>query len=559
LEQQYEPSIFTQNSYLRNYQKYLLAILGGLLFWVAWPTKSTTFVIFFALLPLLWINEHTTSNKRFLAPAYVHMFVWNILTTWWIYNASAAGAVLAIILNSLLMCLPWLAMRSIKKRFGPLAGYVSLISFWISFEYIHLTWELSWPWLTLGNVFAMKTEWVQWFEYTGTTGGTLWVLISNIVLFSILKEFQVSKRPIKYYGSLLLLIAVWIIPLIVSNSILSNTVDEIGATEKNTHRNVVVVQPNVDPYEEKFKEGSVDAQIRNLINLSEQQIDSTTSLIIWPETAIPVGALEEEIKQNLYYAPVWAFLSRHPQLSLLSGIESYRNYGSNIKEATPTARYDEGQKIYYDAFNTAAMFWPDGSTQFYHKSKLVPGVETLPSFLIFIGKLFEDFGGTSGTLGRDKERSVFADGQHYFVAAPIICYESIYSDYVTQYVRKGANLLTIITNDGWWDNTPGYKQHMNYARLRAIETRRWIARSANTGISCFIDPVGKDYQPQPWDTAAVIKMNVEPLQVQTFFVQHGDYLSVLFNVISIGFLLLLIVITFRNRFVKKAHGESNNI
>ena len=127
----------------------------------------------------------------------------------------------------------------------------------------------------------------------------------------------------------------------------------------------------------------------------------------------------------------------------------------------------------------------------YHKAKLVPGVETLPSFLNFMGKWFEDFGGISGTLGRDSERKVFVPWDNHFKAAPIICYESIFGDYITEYVRKGANILTIITNDGWWGNTPGYKQHMNYARLRAIETRKWVARSANTGISCFIDPVGK--------------------------------------------------------------------
>jgi apolipoprotein N-acyltransferase len=278
-------------------------------------------------------------------------------------------------------------------------------------------------------------------------------------------------------------------------------------------------------------------------------------LVIWPETAVPVAVLEDDIKQNSYYAPIWNFLYQHPKLSLLSGIESYRNYGTNKEAATATARFDKEQNMYYDVFNTAAILRPDGSVNFYHKSKLVPGVETLPSFLLFVGKLFEDMGGTSGTLGKDKNRTVFADGQHYFTAAPIICYESIYSNYITEYVRKGANILTIITNDGWWDNTPGYKQHMNFARLRAIETRRWIARSANTGISCFIDPAGAIYQPQPWDTAAAIKMNIEPLQTQTFFVRYGDYLSRIINVVSILFLLTWFVITFRTRFLLKKKNE----
>ena len=133
------------------------------------------------------------------------------------------------------------------------------------------------------------------------------------------------------------------------------------------------------------------------------------------------------------------------------------------------------------------------------------------------------------------------------MVAPIICYESIYSDYLTQYVRKGANLLAIITNDGWWSNTQGYRQHMNYARLRAIECGKWIARSANTGISCFIDPAGNVYQPQPWDTKASIKMQLEPLEKHTFFVRHGDYLSRIINVVSLVFISLLIIFKLRKR------------
>ncbi len=89
--------------------------------------------------------------------------------------------------------------------------------------------------------------------------------------------------------------------------------------------------------------------------------------------------------------------------------------------------------------------------------------------------------------------------------APSICYESIYGEFMSKYVRNGANLICIITNDGWWKKTPGHKQHMNYARLRAIETGTWVARSANTGISCFIDPYGTVINPQPYNTKACYK------------------------------------------------------
>ena len=527
--------------------------MGGLLLWAAWPTSPLTFLIFFAWIPILWIEENTVSYKKLLLLSYIHMLVWNLLTTWWVYHASLPGALMAILLNSLIMCLPFLCMHAVRNFFGRRAARLALVAFWISFEYVHHNWELSWPWLTLGNVFAMQPHWIQWYEATGTTGGSLWVLTANLLAYELLRHFS-KRKPVKKDVRLrVLFLLVIFVPLIVSALLLASKEDRLRSL--STQKNVVVVQPNIDPYEEKFIAGTEAEQIQNLITLSEQQVDTATAMVVWPETSIPVPVWENELKTNPLYQPVWEFLYRHPQLSLVSGISSYRNYGSDKKNATATARHDEMNGFYYDAFNTAALMHPGGDFSVYHKAKLVPGVETLPSFLLFIGSWFEDFGGTSGTLGRDKERAVFRDGQHYYVAAPIICYESIYSDYLTEYVRKGANILTIITNDGWWGNTEGHRQHMNYGRLRAVETGRWIARSANTGISCFIDPMGTIHQPQPWNTRASIKMDIEPLQKHTFFVRHGDYLSRIINVVSLVFLVLLVIFKLKKPGPEKAAHE----
>ena len=528
---------------MRASYSYPIALLGGLLLWASWPTSPFTFLIFFAWLPLLWIEENTGSYKKLFSLTYLHMLVWNALTTWWIYHASLPGALMAIILNSAIMGVPWLLTHAIRRQWGKRAARVALVAFWISFEYWHHNWELSWPWLTLGNVFATHPDWVQWYAITGTTGGSLWVLVVNLLAYELLHQYRNrnfrNKTTVHFLFPLVLLV-----PMILS--LIAFSRKDYSTVSRSAVKNVVVVQPNVDPYE-KFNFGLEEEQVQHLIALSEQQIDSATAVVVWPETAIPAGVWEHELQQHPLYQPVWAFLNRHPQISLLTGISSYRNYGSEKEHATATARYDSEQNFYYDAFNTAAMLYPGGRFELYHKAKLVPGVETLPSFLLFIGSWFEDFGGTSGTLGRDSERAVFDDRQHYFVVAPIICYESIYSDYLTQYVRKGANLLAIITNDGWWSNTQGYRQHMNYARLRAIECRKWIARSANTGISCFIDPAGNVYQPQPWDTKASIKMQLEPLEKHTFFVRHGDYLSRIINVVSLVFISLLIIFKLRER------------
>lgn len=534
---------------MKRFRFLIAAVLSGLLLWAAWPTSPLTILIFIAWVPLLWLEDRLHNWKLLFGFTYITMFLWNICTTWWIWNASLPGALGAFFANSLIMCIPWLLFYFTKAKFGNPAGYASLILYWLAFEYLHHNWELTWPWLTLGNAFAIHPEWVQWYQVTGSSGGSLWILCVNILVYLLYREYTARGRTRKYIIRMSLTGAALIIPILISYFITLKEKKIIQEDMNNATRNVVVVQPNIDPYTEKFT-GEIDAQIQKLIILSEQQIDNNTTLVIWPETAVPAQVWEDQIKNDYHYYPIWSFLHRHPSINLITGIDSYKQYGANKNDASKTARLDPGSGIYYDAFNTAAFFDVDTNIVLYHKAKLVPGVETLPSFLNFMSKWFESFGGISGTLGRDSERKVFVPWDNYYKAAPIICYESIFGDYITEYVRKGANLLTIITNDGWWGNTPGYKQHMNYARLRAIETRKWIARSANTGISCFIDPSGKVINALPWDQAGSIKLNIPVNNRQTFFVKYGDLLSKIATVIAVILIIINIGFWLKKRLIR---------
>lgn len=511
---------------MKRFSDLFLALAGALLLWAAWPVSPLTLLIFVAWIPLLWLESTVKSRKRFFALTYLTMFGWNILTTWWIWNASPPGAAGAFIANSFLMCLPWLGFSIAKKRLGEIPGYIALIAFWMCFEFIHLQdWGLSWPWLTIGNVFATHPAWIQWYSVTGTSGGTLWVLLVNILLFlHVQRNFRRDSG--KKYGYLVAAVLLMIIPIGLSSL-------STGPTKvKGIGSNIVIVQPNIDPYE-KIYTGTIEAQIQKLIHLSEQQIDESTGLVVWPETALYLGnGIEEStMKKNLFLNALWGFLQRHPQITLFTGIESYAVY--DHKKTSTSKEAQEG--FYYDAFNGSVLLDSAGPIGFYHKSMLVPGVETLPWFLKFIDKWFEKFGGTTAGYARQAERTVLVDTKHGYKIAPAICYESIYGEYMSKYVKNGANIICIVTNDGWWGNTPGHKQHMNYARLRAIETHKWIARSANTGISCFIDPYGYDALAQPWDKATAIKMFVPPDNSQTFYVKYGDILSRIMVVLSILF------------------------
>jgi len=494
---------------------FLLSIISGLLLISAWPDAGFTPFIFVAWIPILFLAEQEKKRYRFFLFALLSMLTWNAGTTWWIWNATAPGAVSAIIANSFLMCIPFLGFFIFKRRYGDKIGYFSLIVFWLSFEYIHLNWQLSWPWLTLGNVFATHTNWIQWYEFTGACGGSLWVLLSNLAIFLLVK----SRKASPGISLVIIVVTVLLLPVVISYIIHPKN------TGVATTNNVIIVQPNIDPYTEKYDASSTQAQIQQLISLSEKKLDTNTRLVVWPETALPVPVLQSQLQLGGDYKIVFDFVKRHPNMTLQTGIETYKNYG--IEKATNTARKSEADGSYYDAFNSAVSIKAGEPLQFYNKSKLVPGVESLPDFLLWMGPIFEKFGGTAGGYGHDDEAIAFATKDNPYITAPIICYESIYGEYVSRYVQKGATLLTIMTNDGWWGNTPGYRQHLDYARLRTIETRKWIARSANTGISAVINSNGDVVERTAWDEATFIKYSIPAETGETFFVRYGPVIYVL--------------------------------
>lgn len=519
--------------------------------------------MFFAFVPLLWLERQGIRRKKFFGWVYLTMFIWNASTTWWIWNASEPGAAGAILLNSLIMCLPWLGFHFIKARLGAKIGYPSLVALWLTFEFIHLhDWGLSWPWLTLGNVFANHPGWVQWYEITGVSGGSLWILVLNISIFQL-----ISKNSKRASGSLsegrtlnfrtlptvplTRTLAILLAPLLISSFFAPHLAPSLMTATGRPPANVVIIQPNIDPYEKvSDNAGSFDAMLGKLIRLSDSAIDANTTLVVWPETAVFManGINEDNMKSNFFLNPLWDFLRRHPKINLLTGVESYRAYRAGSQSST--ARPVPNTNIYEDDYNAAVLMDSTGPIQFYHKSRLVPGVETLPFFLHFLDALFEKFGGTTAGYTGQPDRTPMTTSNHSFIIAPGVCFESIYGEFMSEYTNNGADIIAIITNDGWWGNTPGYHQHEAYARLRAIETRHWVVRSANTGVSCVIDPYGNIIQSRPYNETAFIKAYVPPTHEKTFYVKYIDIVSWLAVIATIALAIGTPILIVK----KKRHG-----
>jgi apolipoprotein N-acyltransferase len=537
---------------LKASQLFLLSLLSALLLAFGWFPNGFVPLLFIAFVPLLMVEQTIFNNPgkykslTLFACTYLTFLTWNILTTWWIKNASLGGAVMAITCNALLMTITFLLFHKVKKRIGEKWWMPLFIGFWITFEFLHHDWDLTWTWLTLGNAFADLPNWVQWYEYTGVFAGSLWILIINSFIFTIVSTQQsFQKETIKQVAkkNVLWLIALLVVPIAVSYCILA-----IPSHYKESI-NAVIVQPNIDPYNEKFVADS-EEQLQKMLRLASEKTDSTTDYLIFPETAIAENIWENELEQSSDINILKDFLKSYPKLKIIIGASTAKVYEPG-EPLSVTARKFRDQDACYDSYNTALQVDNTGKVQLYHKSRLVPGVEKMPFPFIFkyLDKLAIDMGGTTGSLGTQDERTVFVSGNEMEKAAPVICYESVYGEFVSDYVKNGASFIAIITNDGWWGDTPGYRQHLKYGRLRAIETRRYIARSANTGISCVITDKGEIQQATAWWTPAVIKAQI-PLNTElTFYTQHGDYIARF--AMSLSFVLIIYSWLLRFKIIRK--------
>jgi apolipoprotein N-acyltransferase len=508
------------NPYIKYLNKRFIPITG-LLLWLTWPAKTHfTPLIFIALVPLLLrvIAEVKQNNKVPYKEVFLNFLVWNILSTWWIGFASVVGAVIAVLLNSLLFLIPFLTFKYYQRIPNKLLFVALFSGVWIDMEWFHSSWQFAWPWLSLGNAFADYPFLVQWYEYTGTFGGSLWIIWVNfLIAFAFLETTKKAIYP---------LLSVIILPIILSLSIYFSFKEEV------TPINITVVQPNVDPYSEKFDENTLDEQLNTLLSLSKSVSKENTELILWPETAFPQTMWEEQLNVYKEIDSVRALMHRYPSSTLISGASTARQFKESTRSSIRSFRNGE---CCYESYNAAVQFIRPDQYKIYHKSKLVPGVEQIPyeSVLGIFGDLSLDLGGTTG---KQEERTVFFNelGVGF---APIICYESVFGEYVTDYVKNGAQILCIVTNDGWWRDTEGYVQHFKYARLRAIENRRAIARSANTGISGFINQRGDVISESKWWEPAALNETINLNSNLTFYTKFGDWIAYLSMLLALGILI----------------------
>lgn len=549
-------------------KRFIPAIVSGLLLALSWPAYGFPFLLFIAFVPLLLVEHDITVKKekfsdwKIFGLSYLAFFLWNWGATQWLHFAqnpdgshSWMAFLFPLFVNSLLMSFVFTFFHFVKRKTGTRFGIIFFPTLWICFEKFHLTWEMSWPWLNLGNAFANYPETIQWYEITGTMGGTLWVLTANLIFFYYLRAYQVTHNKTYIWKSLCYNLAIIGIPLAIS--LLRYQSYHEKASEKIE---VVLAQPALDPYADKYRlDGTVILQ--ELLQTVDKEITPATQFVVAPETAFPGNGfvMVNNLENDIYITQIKQWLKNYPQLSLVSG-GSLAEYFT--QQQTPTARYLKQYNQWIDLYNSAVQVNLNDPVQYYNKSKLVVGVEHFPYAAVLkpiLGEYMMNFGGSMESLGVQDHPTIFTNSKNRLKAAPIICYESIYGEYVGEFVKNGANALFIMTNDSWWSDSQGHKQLLAYARLRAIETRRDIGRSANSGISAFINQRGDIVEKLDYGKRGALRGYINLNTSLTTYVKYGDVIARLALLLAGILLAYAISKTFLNKINKNALKRKHNI
>jgi len=540
----------------------LLAVLSGLLLGLAFPPTGLAggLLAFVALVPLLFALDSTTRLKQAFWTSWLAMFVLGLVANYWVGGWKSlsevdpflmVGGVLLALVHPFFLVVPWLLYDVVRRRVSSTAALYSLPLFYAGFEYAHSFGDLSYPWLSLYNTQTYNLSYIQFISTLGPYALTAAIVLVNVEIFQVYRYGLTSRKALLHVVCLAGLI---VVPYLYGSFALGE-----HATAKRSMR-VTIVQPNIDPWakwttdNQRTLDTNFEASLRAI-----QAAHDSTNLLLWPETAITfyITSPAKSYEMSELYRFVSAI--HHP---ILTGFPDRQDYQRGRDSIPPDANAGQVEGVYYRSWNAAMLLYQNASGNFmrptYHKQKLVPLGEHVPFVQYFplLGKWFQwGVGLGSWNYGEGYDPLAMPiENKDSLKIIPLICYESVYPSFVRHFVDHGANLLAVITNDGWYGRSSGPYQHEQFAVLRAIENRRWVVRSANTGVSCVIDDHGRYVKELPLFTSGSITERVPLLEAKTLYVRWGDYIAIPSLIYSIGVLLFGLWARFRRSRAKPSNA-----
>ena len=494
----------------------LLALTSALLLLFAYPPASLVLPSFVALVPLLYALEELRERGGTPAEAawlgwWFGVFAqaiclyWMLIALWHFTKLSALGyaASVLIVLAPQWALGVWIIYRGATRARIPY--WVSFPLVWTAIEWLqgHYS-DLRFPWLGLGTSLGRMPVLVQWADLAGARGVTLWLAWINVMVFLALRR--------KHWKGLAAAAATIVVALAYGTWREKTLVMRPVTT-------VAAIQPNVD-FDEKRRTAGLDTMVRRLLG-QVRQADSMPGvrLVVWSE-----AALEGYFVMHPDWPGRIGAVSRESRIPILGG-------------GVDAVLRDQARQL-WDTYNAAFFFDTTGSytsQPIYRKHYLVPIVERVP----FVNPRWFEGMKWAGGFATGTEYPVYRIREGGF--GTLICYESAFENVARTYRREGADFLVNITNDAWYGRTWATHQHAAHLVMRAIETRVGIARSANTGITEFVDPLGHVTVSIPQHEMGILTSPVLTTSVRTLYVRLGDWVAIVAIVGTLACLAVTII------------------
>lgn len=505
----------------------ILVLLNFIMLGYTWMAHRFLYFSFVAFIPLLLLEYFFKKNKikkiYFFLLTFFLLMVWISISISWLYNCNKNAYFFVIFLASLLFSIPFVIYTTLQVSF--FLKLIILSTAWLSIEYLQNNLDIIVPYYQLGNVLGFSPKLMQWYEYTGVYGGSLWIISINIGLFLIVKSYIIKeKRLVIHIKQFLAIFLLIFVPILISFNLYHNMSDEKNKIS------VLAINPYSDVFQYKYRV-KPEKLFDDYMNYTFPYIKKEL-YVLWPENAITGTNFLDEFPDNRLLNSLINF-SDSCKIYLNTGILLHEKLKTQKKYIPSDVRYDIESNIWHFTYSGSVFInYQRNKLEFHTKSKLTPFEERIPYPKIFspLAKFIPSLGGFR--LSEDKnDTDLFIVGD--VKIAPVICLESYYGEYTSNIVGKGANVIFLILNEGWYRSTVPKTHFLMYTTIRAVETRKSIARSSNYGIIALVNSRGEIIIKKDADKPDVISGDISLNNKTTFYTRYGDYIGRLSILITI--------------------------
>lgn len=516
-----------------------LPICTGLLLGVSAIPSSFYYLSFVAFLPLLFASDYVISYRKplliFTLQLLIALVVFFLMGFYWVLRTANMGFIFAAV--SILPFLFIVPFYILFKKYGNRLSSLYFVAAWITVELIQANFQLGSPFYNLGNNLGANIKLIQWYEFTGSSGGTLWILIVNFLIYSSIKKLHENKKLDLKKSAVLL--------IVVCAPVILSLIVYFDYNENGNTREVLVIHPSTDNRDVKYRVNIYEL-MDIYLDIILPELNKNTEYVVLPETAITNVGWVHDFNQNIVFNYFFEHTDSFPNVKLITGAIAYEEIPDVQKikhyKKIPGIRYSENYKTWYYTYNAALQIENNQIPQVRVKEELVPYQEYAP--YPHITPRLSPVGIDFQFSQRKDNRDVFTTANNLRTVA-IICYEVIYSKLFFNASREGAQAFFVLLNEGWYENERVSRQFLQHSVIRAVENRRCIAHSSNMGISAIINQRGDVIAMTDSKQADSLRRDIKMNRKVTLSARLGNYIEVLALLTSV--ILFIYILNFKEK------------